>query len=86
MLTFHIYVNRSVPGTLARVHLSHCVYCNDGHGIHPRALRRASHWYGPFATFAQAYDAARQFARYRTKCQHCRPHRLTDGKPLPSEF
>jgi len=86
MLTFHVYVNWGVPGGLARVHFSHCPYCNAGKGIHRHALRRVSRWHGPYATFAQAYDAARALARYRRKCEHCRPHRLADGKPPPSEF
>lgn len=86
MLTFHVYVNWGVPGGLARVHFSDCPYCNAGRGIHPRAIRRTSRWHGPFESYNQAYDAARQLARVRTKCQHCRPHRLAETQSMPSAF
>ncbi len=76
MFTYHVYLNWRMPGGLARVHFSHCPFCNSGRGIHPRASNRSGRWYGPFADYSNAYDAARQLGRYRAKCQHCRPQRM----------
>jgi hypothetical protein len=73
MATYHIYLDWHVTGYLARVHLSICPFCNDGSGIHPRASNRSGRWYGPYATFQKAYDAAQQLGRYRRRCKHCNP-------------
>jgi len=71
--TYYIYLDWRVAGYRARVHRSTCSFCRGGRGIHPRASYRTGRWYGPYATFQLAYEAAQQLGRYRRQCKWCQP-------------
>ena len=71
-VTYHVYENYSE--NKARIHFSHCRYCNYGEGIHERGLKtKNGEWHGRFATFQEALDAARGTGRNVSTCGHCNP-------------
>ena len=70
---YHVYEN--YPENKARIHFSHCRYCNCGKGVHGRGRKTENgEWHGPFNTFQEALDAANATGRNASTCKHCNPH------------
>jgi len=72
-VTYHVYEN--YPENKARIHFSHCPYCNHGDGTQGEGPKTENgEWHGPFATFQEALDAAHRTGRNVSTCKHCKPH------------
>ena len=60
----------------ARVHFAHCSHCNNGRGRKgiQDVADSMSQWLGPFSSFHQAKDAAKQTRKQVSLCGVCGPH------------
>jgi len=56
----------------ARVHRSHCPWCNDGRGVQGGSSGVNDQWHGPFGSAEDAYARVRHRADVRY-CAFCRP-------------
>lgn len=74
-MTYHFYENWTVRPEKAKIHFSNCGFCNYGRGTNkPKEDGLHGTWHGAFATFEEAYGAARRTGKKVTTCGHCRPH------------
>lgn len=71
-MDYYVYENWAAEPK-ARIHFAECRWCNRGRGIHSQASERNGRWHGPFASMANACNAARQTGRPVSLCRHCEP-------------
>jgi len=74
-MTYHVYQNWTKHK--ARVHFSHCSYCNNGKGIHPNAGPDNGRWHGPFATLCEALQVAQMTGEPVSACKRCQPQSVS---------
>ena len=73
--SYHVYVNTRRPPGVAMIHLSQCVYADDGHGIQGKPPNRKSYW----SPSLGSYDKAKTFSQRASPnikirpCKHCNP-------------
>jgi len=70
---YYFYENWVAHGHSARIHYSHCGFCNSGRGIHQTDSTRCGQWHGPFDSLKEATLAAKDTGATVTKCLKCRP-------------
>ncbi len=70
---YYFYENWVAHGHSARIHYSHCGFCNNGRGIHQTDSTRCGQWHGPFDSLKEATLAAKDTGANVTKCLICRP-------------
>jgi hypothetical protein len=61
----------------ATIHLADCIHCNNGRGRKNSqdVTDSLSKWLGPFQTYQQALDAAKQTGKEAKRCRICAPYR-----------
>ena len=70
---YYFYENWVAHGHTAKIHYSHCGFCNSGRGIHQTDSTRCGQWHGPFNTLKEATLAAKDTGATVTKCLKCLP-------------
>jgi len=70
---YYFYENWVAHGHTAKIHYSHCGFCNSGRGIHQTDSTRCGQWQGPFDSLNEATLAAKDTGATVTKCRKCRP-------------
>ena len=73
-VAYYVYENWVAEGHKARIHFSHCSYCNDGEGVHSGSGDRNGRWLGPFDMLQGAVDAAHGTGGNVSKCKLCCPY------------
>jgi len=69
-MSYYMFYIRHSP----RIHYGHCPSCNNGEGVRGNTGGKAGHWIGPFETFMEAENFARQnIPGHAHPCERCNP-------------
>jgi hypothetical protein len=71
-MSYYVYVNTTVHK--ARIHFSHCRWCNDGNGVHDYDSGENGGWLGPLPTYQAAHAEAEATGQPVSDCRKCCPH------------
>lgn len=69
-IKFWIYENWNTSGHRARIHKATCKYCLINGNI-PKQSTKGSLWRGPFNTFEEATNYAKQLGAKVSGCRKC---------------
>jgi hypothetical protein len=71
-VSYYVYENFATENK-AKIHYGYCKYCNYGKGIHPVKGESNSRWHGPFSSYFEAEEAAKDTGRMVSVCRLCKP-------------